>query len=383
MLVRNYMEKSDYWGQYCDTSYKSCPVVNPSKQSNYISAALLKAILIHSGESIETYNDHGSVPGGNLINPPDVIQGWGQVLLKNALPIPGVYDFDLYVSDYQSISSFYAHYIYVSVTDTAVPLRVTLSWTDPANVVWAAKNLLNDLDLMIVSPTGMYYYGNNIKGDELNPVERIVLSESDGLVIGAYTIVVVAKSLATDAQEFSIVITSGGSVDESKTRTSSANLNTQLFYDNATETCQGSYSSPTGNILVRFQLEDWQQGGSWVGLDFELFDISGVFISSCTYNQNIDNDFASYTRMSQCSICLPDNRDYVVQLNTSAASNNGSDLIRVATTQCDNIFLSSLQESAVLSLSNGMCNNCPAGSSRVYAYMAANVTDDDYSDYSW
>jgi hypothetical protein len=384
VLVREYLESPEHWGASCTPSYSSCPAVNPDKPGGYLSAALLKAALVHSGESVHFHQSFGYViPAGPLPGPPpDVFQGWGQVLLKNLLPIPRVYAFNLYVSDYQPIQSMQARHYYVEVTNVSLPLRATIAWTDPPNAVWAAKNLLNDLDLIVMSPTGYYHYGNNNKGDEHNPVERIVLA--DGLTeLGVYTVIVVAKQLATPSQDFSIVITCIGEVDESLTYTAPADLSTELNNANATEACQGSYHAPTGNTLVRFQLEDWQGGASWEGLSMEVRDNGGGAVSSCAYTQNAETSTAPYTRSSQCTACLPGEASYTAMLNTSAASADGADLIRVASPQCDNVFLSSRQQQAAFLLSDGLCNYCPSGFTRVIVLMKANVTDDDYMDYSW
>jgi hypothetical protein len=46
----------------------------------------------------------------------------------------------------------------VKVTDTSLPLRVTLCWTDPAGNPAAQKALVNDLDLTLESPSGAVTY---------------------------------------------------------------------------------------------------------------------------------------------------------------------------------------------------------------------------------
>ena len=174
-----------------------------------------------------------------------------------------------------------------------------------------------------------------------------------------------------------------GSVDETKTAVTATALDSQLNYQNDTEKCQGTYSNPSGNILVRFQLEDWQAGESWVGLTADIKSSSEAILAKCSFNQNSENSAAPYTRSSQCAVCLPDNAEYSASVVTSNAAAQGSQLIRVASSQCDNVFLSFLQQSASFSLSNGICNQCPSGYSKFRAYMTANVTDDDYVDYTW
>ena len=175
-----------------------------------------------------------------------------------------------------------------------------------------------------------------------------------------------------------------GSVNEKKTKSFRADMSTEVNYENATEACQGTYGAPTGNVLVRFQLEDWQSGESWQGLDFLVRDEDDkTTLSTCTFTQNEPTLTSKFTRSSQCTACLPDDTTYLAVLNTSEASAGGSGLIRVASTQCSNLFLSSFQEETAFTLSGGTCNPCPDDYGIVLAHMKANVIDDDYLDYSW
>jgi hypothetical protein len=45
----------------------------------------------------------------------------------------------------------------------------------------------------------------------------------------------------------------------------------------------------------------------------------------------------------------------------------------VAAPQCNGVSLSSLQTTATMSLSDGVCNACPSGSSLLQALMFSNV----------
>lgn len=384
VLVHEYMEKGAHWAQYCDKSYTSCPVVNPNKANNYLSGALVKGFLVHSGQPMAAHQSSGNtIPAGTLGTPPDYFQGWGQVLLKNVLPLPGTYDFDLYVADYQSLASLQTQHRYVTVANVDTPLRVTISWTDPPNVVWAAKNLLNDLDLIVKSPSGKVYYGNNIRGDEHNPLERVVITANDGLEVGEYEIKVVAKQLMTATQNYAIVITSVGSVTESKTAITPADP-ADISYEESAEACEGTVSNPTGKKYVRFQLEDWESGASWENMQFQVKDTSKKVVATCSFASNADKSNAFYTRSSQCGVCLNDNTEYSAYLDTSKATGtDGYKLVRVATSQCNNVFLSYLQETASFTLRDGSCAVCPSGYSTVTAFMTSNVTDDDYVDYTW
>ena len=71
-------------------------------------------------------------------------------------------------------------------------------------------SLIQDLDLIAVSPTKAYYYSNNGNGlDSVNNNEKVII---DGPNVGIWSIIVKAKVLPYGSQLFSIVITSSGSV---------------------------------------------------------------------------------------------------------------------------------------------------------------------------
>ena len=48
----------------------------------------------------------------------------------------------------------------VATITTGSYLRATLSWFDPPNTEFASRVLVNDLDLVVISPTGVAIYGN-------------------------------------------------------------------------------------------------------------------------------------------------------------------------------------------------------------------------------
>lgn len=374
LLARHYLESPDFWGSYCNSNYASCPVINPKADSNFISGALLKAVLIHGAKGLKGAEStpDSVVPAQNLTTPPDLWQGWGQVLLGNVLPIPGVYDFDLFLADYESISSLQQRTYVVDVTNVDYPLRATIVWTDEVNVVWAAKSLLNDLDLTVVSPSGDVIYGNNIKGDEFNPVERVVIDVPE---VGEYKVIVTSKIFPSgNSQNYGVVISSGGSVTASATVDISTS---EVNYEEDRAQCEASGE----NSFLRFQLEDWEEGSSWTGLDFNLLGSSGDVVDSCTFVPNEDLQIASFNRIYQCTFCLPVNTTYTASLDTASVPNGSQ--VRVASSQC-NVYLSHFQESQSVTLDGeGNCNYCSEEYGLLTALMFANVTDDDYTDYSW
>lgn len=388
ILIRQYFENTSYWASFCRSGYRSCPEVS-SLYGGFISGALLKAAVIHSGEGMEgSLSTYTSVlPAVNLTTPPDIYQGWGQVKLANLLPIDNTSRFDLYVADNEELTSYSKREYKVSVSDSSVPLRVTICWSDPPNVVWAAKNLINDLDLRVTSPTGVVYYGNGRQGDEFNPVERVVI-DTDHVMSGDYVVEVLAHYLVEDGlrrdmQTYGIVITCQGEVLESLTSTSPIVDLSDLPTGESSLTCIG-----TDEVLIRFQLEDYAAGLSWEGLELVVSEYipdelhpSPVF--NCTFAPNKLTQTSDSNRIFQCTACLRDNTSYVATLDTSLASNNGGSLVRVSNSQCNNVFLSAFQEMMDLTLSNGKCNACLESEATVQVIMRANVSDDDFSEYSW
>ena len=167
-----------------------------------ISASLLKTLVVHGGA--------GMVAGrGVTDSPPDFRQGFGLLSLTNVLPKLSAETWSHYLFvDEASISSFQerAYIITVHETQTTEPIKVTLSWMDPPNSVFAAKFLLHDLDITLTTPDGMLLYGNS-KGltdasrDELNNVEQIFLPSSIVYTQGLYTLRVQSKMLTQSDQQ--------------------------------------------------------------------------------------------------------------------------------------------------------------------------------------
>ena len=197
-LIRQYFQDPSFWAATCNKSYEICTTGSFSP-----SGYLLKALLLHSGVGIIT-------PTGNV---PDQHQGYGLINLYTLLPLRDS-KFQLFVDD-ASLTEFTQISYQVQVYSSAAPLKVTLSWFDPPNEVFAAKVLLHDLDLLLVNPSGQTLLGNSwttngkpFKGatrDELNNNEQVTV---DYPAVGTWTAIVQAKLLSeSNAQMFALVIT--------------------------------------------------------------------------------------------------------------------------------------------------------------------------------
>jgi hypothetical protein len=167
------------------------------------SAALLKGTLINSAVSMT---------GTTAI--PANCQGWGRVLLENALFFTGQAR-KLWVRDDTTgfaTGSTATQTWNFSVNSSAEPFKLTLAWTDFPSTPAASVNLINDLDLTVTGPTGTIWRGNVFSGgqsttggtsDRRNTVEQVLLNSP---ATGVYTVAVKAFNIPNGAQPFALVV---------------------------------------------------------------------------------------------------------------------------------------------------------------------------------
>ena len=203
-LVKEFFERSDLWESVCNSNYKYC-------RTFPISGVLTKALLIHSGTQLDLF-DGGGDKDQPLETPPDNFQGWGRINLSNILSLPGINQFDLFVDDLVSIQDESRITYNVQIPpSSSLPLIATISWYDPPTVDGSTQNaLIQDLDLIALSPTSKKYYSNNGQClDNVNNNEKIVVENPEA---GVWSIVIKTKSLPYGSQLFSLVVTSGGTI---------------------------------------------------------------------------------------------------------------------------------------------------------------------------
>jgi len=174
------------------------------------SPALLKAMLINGARATGNYNFQVQ----NMIN----FEGWGLINLPDSLPL-GITNqagvtcstFFLDQSPTNALATGDSQTFNVSVSPVAaaLPLRVTLAWTDPPGNPAAAIKLVNNLDLVVSNTaTGDVYFGNDIPAggtvnsvwdtnsppnlDAINNVENVFLPDSSG---SNYVIYVIGRDV--------------------------------------------------------------------------------------------------------------------------------------------------------------------------------------------
>jgi hypothetical protein len=205
-LVRDYFVQGFYPG---GTAEPGNAIDNES-----ISAALVKAVLINSGEPMSC---------SSCLTRPNYYVGMGRIVLANTLPLAGVAETpaSLFIEDKGQSVGMQTGETYVKdigVFAGVEALRVSLVWTDRPG-----SSLTNDLRLVVYSPTGETYYGNNFAGawsvtesagggddDVTNPFETVMIAPEE-VIGGIYRIEVQGASVLNgdpdlgDSQPFALV----------------------------------------------------------------------------------------------------------------------------------------------------------------------------------
>jgi subtilisin family serine protease len=206
-LVRQYFEE----GWYPSGVRQAADVIRPS-------GALVKAVLLNSAV------DMTGIPGY-----PSEQEGWGRVLLENALQFENDRRTLLVLGDVRNASGLakgISDHLTLRVTASDKPLKLTLAFTEPPAALMAASATVNDLDLELISPDGLRYRGNvfgfedgwSIPGgepDPINNVETILIPEP---LIGEWRVTVRGAEINQGVQGYALVATgqlaggSGGSL---------------------------------------------------------------------------------------------------------------------------------------------------------------------------
>ena len=197
ILVRQYFMDPSFWATLCVPGQKYCCSFTPT-------AAMLKAVLINSGTAVDRYslpyyNNNTKIPSFYLGAPPDIYQGFGKVTLSNCLPLHNgkglAPNLKLFVYDNLQVSSGGSYFFKVHIPVSGT-FKATIVWTDSPLPVPSSKYLVNDIDLLIQTPTSTspakYYWGNGVpNGDDANNVEQVTVTAT---TVGDYFVYILAHS---------------------------------------------------------------------------------------------------------------------------------------------------------------------------------------------
>ena len=141
------------------------------------SPALVKAALINSATDMD--NTVSPSEGGTTFVPNND-EGWGRVDLTELIGAERKFDFTDQTSLLRTGQTFERRLVLASPD---IPLKVTLAYTDVPGFPPAIPALVNDLDLEVISPSGIVYRGNQFidgesvpnapSGDSINNVEGV------------------------------------------------------------------------------------------------------------------------------------------------------------------------------------------------------------------
>jgi PKD repeat protein len=212
----------DGWGmpfaeahKYMGGTSMSCPLVAggaavvrdfyQEAHSHAASAALVKATLINSAVDMLDENNDGVDDNDYPI--PNDHEGWGRVNLVDATD--GSHQF---VDETTGLGTNGTATYQFNIETSGAPFKVTLVWSDYPSTEAASKNLVNDLDLVVTSPSGTVYQGNVFGGgwsqtggsaDRINNVENVYLESAES---GTWTVEVKGYSVANGPQPFALVV---------------------------------------------------------------------------------------------------------------------------------------------------------------------------------
>ena len=140
---------------------------------NSPSAALIKAVVINGARDL------------GAADIPNAEEGWGQIdLERTVLPMDGTTALTTFIDHNKQIDAGFG-LLYAFNLDPSHGIDITLAWSDEqgsANAAQSTPRLVNDLDLILIDPSGNEWLGNDFSSgfsttggtaDSINNVERI------------------------------------------------------------------------------------------------------------------------------------------------------------------------------------------------------------------
>jgi hypothetical protein len=169
------------------------------------SAALIKAILINSAVDITGYGNSSQEAGKPI---PNNHEGWGRINLAAATNST-----NRRLVDNQSLTTSVTHTYNFTVTNSAVPLKTSLVWTDYQGNPAASIQLVNNLNLRVTAPNGTTtYLGNRFSGgwsttggsaDGLNNVENVYIQSP---ATGRWKVEIIGVNVPLGPQPYALVV---------------------------------------------------------------------------------------------------------------------------------------------------------------------------------
>lgn len=142
---------------------------------------------------------------------PSDYRGFGRIHLEAGMPLEGEGSMALFVADSDDTSieeETFTNYLFDVDADAGLELRATVSWIDPPATSLSATQLVNNIDLRVISPSGeKFYMWEDNKWDKVNVNERVIVDADDITESGTWAVRVRSRSFSTDDQSYSLVVT--------------------------------------------------------------------------------------------------------------------------------------------------------------------------------
>ena len=181
----------------------NCDLASNPSNNQCPESALIKAILASGAHDLAGQYTTGGDSNGNGAEEkaPNSHEGWGRVDLEQLVHSGFTEGVDISTSD--------SHSFKLTIPDTGIEdFRVVLSWNDPANGPSAGKQLVNDLDIFLKSPSGTIETYTN---DDLNNLVGITVG--DNPEVGDWEIVVTGENVPSGPQKYYLASSEGAITD--------------------------------------------------------------------------------------------------------------------------------------------------------------------------
>ncbi|MEO0156347.1 MAG: S8 family serine peptidase [candidate division WOR-3 bacterium] len=255
--------------QYLKQGWYPSGSPNPNDTLGYISAALIRAMLIVSADpNVGTY----IVPDSNI--------GFGRVDIDSVLYFAGDTRRLAFWDDTSGLTTGQYKEYYINVYDSTLALRCALVWTDTAAAVGSNPNIVNDLNLQMTNPYGTYYRGNQMSNGQsvTNPanydnrnVEEVCRINTPRR--GIWTIRVSAQNISYPKQPYALVVTGGMNIEvgiEEKA---------MPRFDTKTTLARIIPNPASSKVMIQFQISQKTE------IALKVFDVSGRLMSTILKGQ--------------------------------------------------------------------------------------------------
>ena len=265
------------------------------------SSNLIKAILVNGAEDI-----------GEL-NVPNSEEGWGQLNISNSIfPQSNGINQTLFLDQDRSLLPGHS-FIYTFEVSGNNALDATLSWNDREGSSSADQNssrLVNDLDLVVTSPSGEQFYGNDFASgfsqstgniDNLNNLERVRIASAES---GIWTVKIghsggfsqdfslVVSSNAIELQEADLTVVPNSISSSETSPLKGDTISIQLSWINQAAAPTGEYSISLEDVTDGNEIGTYSMP-SLTGGQIETFSIYHSFQSTGTHLVRLTLDYLS------------------------------------------------------------------------------------------